>query len=171
MFTLAVPAWQLIARSAAIYLALMLGLRLFGKREVGQFTLFDLAMVLLISNAVQPAMTGPDTSLTGGLIIIATLLIVNFVIAYLRSSSPFAKRIFVGQPVILAQDGRWLMPALRRQGVTLDDCNMALREHGLAGIDEAKLVVLETDGTISVVPKDGSVLRGRKRVIRQRKFM
>lgn len=68
---LAIPVWQIIVRSVVIYVVLLLGLRVFGKREVGQSTVFDLVLVLLVANAVQPAMTGPDSSLTGGSVIIA----------------------------------------------------------------------------------------------------
>ncbi|MGH7863245.1 MAG: DUF421 domain-containing protein, partial [Candidatus Dormibacteraceae bacterium] len=78
MFTLGVPALEIILRSVAIYAALFVALRIFGKREVGQFTLYDLVFVLLVANAVQPAMTGPDSSLSGGLIIVATLAVINF---------------------------------------------------------------------------------------------
>ncbi len=77
MWEFVVPPWELAFRAALIYIALVVALRVFGKREVGQFTLFDLVLVLLVANAVQPAMTGPDTSLGGGLVIIATLLLVN----------------------------------------------------------------------------------------------
>src|SRR5437588_6752722 len=88
LFDLGEPVWALIVRSVVIYLVLLLGMRFFGKREVGQFTLFDLVFVLLVANAVQPAMTGPDQSLGGGLVIIVTLLLVNFVISFLRLRVP-----------------------------------------------------------------------------------
>ena len=74
LFGTAVPAWELALRSSVIYLVLLVGLRLSGKREIGQFTLVDLVLVLLVANAVQPAMTGPDSSLTGGVIIVLVLL-------------------------------------------------------------------------------------------------
>src|SRR5205807_6971190 len=81
---LAIPLWDLVLRCLVIYAALVVGLRLTGKREVGQFTLFDLVLVLLVANAVQPAMTGPDSSLAGGLVIIVVLLAVNTVVGRLR---------------------------------------------------------------------------------------
>src|SRR5438045_8687388 len=77
MWTLAVPWWELVVRSVVIYLALIVALRIFGKRQIGQFTIFDLALILLVANAVQPAMTGPGTSLLRGLIIIAPLVVVD----------------------------------------------------------------------------------------------
>lgn len=103
-----VPVLQIAFRSAAVYLALLLGLRAFGKREVGQFTLFDLALVLLVANAVQPAMTGPDSSLTGGLVIMVTLFTLNRVVAYLALRSPLARRLIEGRPTVIARSGHWL---------------------------------------------------------------
>src|ERR1700737_4728510 len=88
-----VPAVELGLRSAVIYLVLLIGLRIFGKREIGQFTTFDLVFILLVANAVQPAMTGPDNSLTGGVVIIAALILLNFAIGYLRVRVPFINRL------------------------------------------------------------------------------
>jgi uncharacterized membrane protein YcaP (DUF421 family) len=164
MWHLAIPAWQLVARSVAIYLALLIGLRLFGKREVGQFTLFDLVLVLLVANAVQPAITGPDSSVLGGLIIIGSLFALNWVIATVRGRSPLVRSLLEGKATIVGRDGAWIPTALKQAGLEVEDCMMALREHGFADISEASLVVLETDGSISVVPGSAPMLRGRRRV-------
>lgn len=157
-------------RSVVIYVALFVGLRLFGKREVGQFTLFDLVLVLLAANAVQPAITGPDSSLSGGLIIIAALFAVNGVVALIRVRSPLMRGLLAGHPTVLAQNGVWLPAALRREGIDEDDCMTALREHGLSDIKQSKLVVLEPDGSISVVPDGNEVLHSRHRVRTMRKI-
>ncbi len=164
MWQLALPVWQLVVRSAVIYIVLLLGLRLFGKREVGQFTLFDLVLVLLVANAVQPAITGPDTSLAGGLVIVVTLFGLNALVALLRVRSPMMRRLTEGQATVIARDGHWIDSALRREGLEREDCLMALREHGFATVDGVALAVLETDGTISVVPGDQNVRRGKRRV-------
>jgi uncharacterized membrane protein YcaP (DUF421 family) len=164
MWHLAIPAVDIAIRSAIIYLVLWAGLRLFGKREVGQFTLFDLVLVLLVANAVQPAMTGPDSSVTGGLIIIATLFILNRAIAFLRPRSPFLRGLVEGHATIIARDGHWIPTALHREELDEDDCVMALREHGFQDVTEVSLAVLETDGTISIVPGKTSLQKGRRRV-------
>jgi uncharacterized membrane protein YcaP (DUF421 family) len=160
----AIPIPSLALRAVAIYLALLLALRLFGKREVGQFTLFDLVLVLLAANAVQPAITGPDSSLLGGLVILAALFALNAVVARLATRLPALRRLTEGEPTIIARSGRWLASALAREGLTPDECLMALREHGVADVSEVALAVLETDGTISVVPSDTGMRRGRRRV-------
>lgn len=166
LFRFGEPAWAVILRSAAIFIVLLLGLRLFGKREIGQFTLFDLVFVLLVANAVQPAMTGPDTSLGGGFVIIGTLLLLNFAISRVRIRFPAFERLISGRSVILARDGIWLHDVLRREGISDEECLATLREHGVASIGETALVVLETDGSLSVVPKDRELHRGRRRKVR-----
>jgi uncharacterized membrane protein YcaP (DUF421 family) len=170
MWALQVPVWDLVIRSTAIYLAVLLALRLFGKREVGQFTLIDLVLILLLANAVQPAMTGPDTSLTGGLVIIATLIVVNRAIALARAKLPFVRRLVESSPTPLARDGKWISGALEREELSADDVMMALREHGLTNVSEVKMAVLEGDGMISVVPLDASKAgqrRPRTRIVRR----
>lgn len=163
MWQFTVPPWELALRSAVIYLAMIVVLRIFGKREVGQFTLFDLVLILLIANAVQPAMTGPDNSLSGGLVIIATLVLVNRVVAEARARVPLISRLLEAQPTVIARDGEWLTEAMDREEVAIEDGEMALREHGVADIAEVKLAVLESDGSISVVTKDAGKGSGRRR--------
>jgi uncharacterized membrane protein YcaP (DUF421 family) len=164
LLTLGVPAWDLALRCLVIYAALLIGLRLTGKREIGQFTIFDLVLVLLVANAVQPAMTGPDSSLLGGLVIIAALLGLNALVGQLRLRNPRLKTLLRGHPTVLVQDGRWLEAALDREGVDREEVLMAFREHGVDRVTDVKLAVLELDGTISVVPKDSPTIRTRRRV-------
>src|ERR671918_1809594 len=84
MFDMGTPAWNIAVRSALVFVALFVGLRLMGKRELGQMTVFDLVVILLVANAVQNAMVGPDTSLWGGLIAAGVLLVLNRAVAALR---------------------------------------------------------------------------------------
>ena len=115
--------------------------------------------------AVQPAMTGPDTSLTGGLVIIITLTIVNRLLAYARAHLPWVERLLQSPPTVLARDGKWIPEALAEEELLLEDCEMAIREHGIADVSEVALAVLESDGEISVAPREGSsVPRRRPRV-------
>lgn len=166
LFTLGESAGSLILRAASIYLILLLGLRVFGKREVGQFTLFDLVFVLLVANAVQPSMTGKDASLGGGFIIIATLLVLNLAVARLRIHFPLIERALESKSVIVARDGAWIPQKLKREGITEDEAMAALREHGVDSVKQTKLVVLEADGSLSVVPKDPAVAHRRRRNVR-----
>jgi uncharacterized membrane protein YcaP (DUF421 family) len=161
---LGVPAAELVLRCAVIYLVLLIGLRIFGKREIGQFTTFDLVFLLLVANAVQPAMTGPDNSLTGGMVIIAALIFLNFLIGYLQVRVPFINRLVAAPAVVVARNGRWLPDVLKREGVTPEEFMAALREHGVESIKEAKLVTLEADGSLSVVSNDQAKPHRRRHV-------
>jgi uncharacterized membrane protein YcaP (DUF421 family) len=151
MWTLGTPAVELVIRSSVIYAVFFGALRLFGKREIGQFTLFDLALVLLVANALQPAMTGPDSSLLGGLIILTTLFILNRAVAFLRVRSRLVRRIVEFGPTVIGRNGVWLLRELVQQGLDLVDVDAALREHGLDSVEQMKLATLEADGSISIV--------------------
>ena len=162
---LAIPPWDLVVRSMTIYLVLMVALRIFGKRELGQMTIFDLVLVLLVANAVQPAMTGPDSSLLGGLVIIATLFLLNWGVGWARLSSPVVSHLLQSPATVLASHGAWDPGSLKREGVDPDEAEMALREHGVSGVSDTVLVEMERDGSISVVPKqEGGRIRPRRRV-------
>ncbi len=154
---------ELVVRGVAVYAALLIALRIFGKREVGQFTLYDLVFILLVANALQPAMTGPDSSLTGGLALIVALVAANWIVGRL-DRLPAIHRLFTPAPAVIIRDGSYIPQVMDREGVTQDECEMAIREHGLSGAKDVKLGVLEADGTISVVPQASAVLRGKRRV-------
>jgi len=154
-----------VLRAVAVYAALLIALRVFGKREVGQFTLFDLVFVLLVANALQPAMTGPDYSLTGGLVLIAALVAANFLVGRLGRVPAF-RRVLESPPSILIKDGKLVPAALEREGMTEDELETAIREHGVAELKEVKLGVLEPDGSISIVPTDQAHARKSRRKVR-----
>jgi uncharacterized membrane protein YcaP (DUF421 family) len=168
VFELGIDWWEIILRTAIVYIALVAGLRFFGKREIGQMAPFDLVVILLIANAVQNAMVGTDTSLTGGLIAAATLLIVNFAIAQLRERSSHFRGFVEGESVVLISDGQLMAKQIRRQGIDMLDLEQAIREHGVAGVNDVRLAVLEVDGTISIVPREATGTIRTKRRFRQR---
>jgi len=168
MWQLTLSPVELVVRSVIVYALFLAALRLSGKRELGQFTIFDLALVLLASNALQPAITGPDSSIPAALIIVATLFILNRLVAYGRRHSLTLRRILDYSPTTVAEDGKWIDPAIAREGLDMDDLGAALREYGIESVDQVRLAVLEHDGSISVVPRDGSPVRIRARHRRYR---
>ncbi len=163
MWTLGVPPLELVARTIIVYIIFLAALRLFGKREIGQFTLFDLALVLLAANALQPALTGPDQSVTGGLIIVVTIFVLNRFVSVLRRRVPMVRRLLEFEPTVVGRDGAWLRAAVAGEELDQDDLDAALREHGLDSVKDVKLAVLEQDGSLSIVPNDGSAVRIRAR--------
>jgi uncharacterized membrane protein YcaP (DUF421 family) len=159
-----IGALAIAAKTALIYVFLVIGLRLLGKRELGQMSIYDLVLIVVLANSVQNAMVGSDTSLGGGLVAALTLLILNRVFTWLLVKYPALQHNLIGEPVLIAKDGRLLDEQLRQEGVTAEEVMAALREHGLERIEDARMCVLEVDGTISVVPKEAIIHRTRHRV-------
>lgn len=145
---------QIALRTGVIYLVVLIGVRLSGKREVGQMTPFDLTLLLLLSNSVQNAMTGPDTSLVGGIVAASTLLILNYLVGTVSGVNRGFRRIVQGEPSLLIHDGKAIEPHMAREHVSMDELNRALREHGIASVHDVALAVLEVDGSISCMKYD-----------------
>ena len=163
MWQLGTPPLELVARTAIVYILFFAALRLFGKREVGQFTIPDLALVLIAANALQPAVTGPDQSIPGALIIVLTIFFLNRLVSELRVRIPVVRRLLDFGPTVIGRDGHWHLPVLVREGLDLTDVTAALREHGLDDVAELKEATLEEDGSISIVAKDSAANRTRRR--------
>jgi uncharacterized membrane protein YcaP (DUF421 family) len=152
-----------VLRALLTYAALLLALRLFGKREVGQFTLYDLVFVLLVANALQPAMTGPDTSLTGGFVLIIALVGTNYLVGRFDRMPRF-HRLFTPAPAIIVRDGKYVPEVMRKEGVDQEEVEMSMREHGIVDLKDVQLGVLEPDGTISIVPAGTAISRTKHRI-------
>jgi uncharacterized membrane protein YcaP (DUF421 family) len=155
LFELSAPWWTFVLRATAIYALVMVLVRVSGKRAVGQFTPFDLVMLILIGNAVQNGINGGDNSLTGAAIMATTLIALNYGVAFVTSRSRRAERIIEGAPVVLARNGHLFEGVLRRQLVSRDDFREALRMNGIDDVAKVELALLETNGSISVVAKRG----------------
>jgi len=147
-------ALQIVLRTGVIYLVVLIGVRLCGKREVGQMTPFDLTLLLLISNSVQNAMTGPDTSLIGGVVAASTLLLMNYMVGTLSGRSRGFRRVVEGEPSLLIHDGKPIESHMEREHISMDELQRAVREHGIAQCSDVALAVLEVDGSISCLKYD-----------------
>ena len=140
---------EIALRTTVIYVVVLLGIRLTGKREVGQMTPFDLTLLLLLSNSVQNAMTGPDTSLAGGAVAAVVLVILNYFIADLAGANRRFRKFIQGQPSMLIHDGQVITSHMAKEHVSLDELRCAMREHGIADFHQVAIGVLEVDGSIS----------------------
>ncbi len=153
LFELAMPWWEFVLRATVVYFVVLAMVRLSGKRTVGQFTPFDLIVVVLLGTAVQNSLIGEDVSLLGGLILAATLIAWNWLVGFATARSTMLDRIVEGSPVLLGRDGELFEAVLRRQNIGRLDVEEALRDNGIADVSGAALVTLEVDGTITVVPR------------------
>jgi uncharacterized membrane protein YcaP (DUF421 family) len=164
---------EIFLRTAAIYIVVLAGVRLSGKREVGQMTPFDLTLLLLLSNAVQNAMTGPDTSLMGGVVAASTLLLLNYLVAEVSGGNRRFRKFVQGQPSLLIHDGQVIEAHLAKEHVSMDELQRALREHGIATAKDVALAVLEVDGSISCLkyddlnPNANNHLAQRRRILQK----
>ena len=145
-----------------VYVVLVVGLRLLGKRELGQMSVYDLVLIVILGNAVQNAMINNDNTLGGGVVAAFVLLLANRVLNVMIVRSPKVERALVGEPVLIVSDGVVLQGAMDRQGITRDQLEAALREHGYDSLDGIHSVILEVDGSMSVVPRQASVTRTRR---------
>lgn len=161
---------QIVIRTGAVYLLILIGVRLSGKREVGQMTPFDLVLLLLLSNSVQNAMTGPDTSLAGGAVAASTLLILNYLLAGFSGSNRRFRRLIEGEPSLLVHDGKVVESHMTKERVSMDELHRALREHGINSCDQVALAVLEVDGSISCLKYD-EITPGASTHLARRRFI
>src|SRR6266478_3081498 len=118
---------EIALRTGVIYCLVLIGIRISGKREVGQMTPFDLTLLLLLSNSVQNAMTGPDTSLAGGAVAAATLLVLNYLLAEVAGVNRRFRRFIQGQPSLLVHDGEIIASHMAREHISMDALQAALR--------------------------------------------
>ncbi len=156
LFQLSAPWWHFVLRSIVIYLMVMLLVRLSGKRAVGQFTPFDLVLLILIGNAVQNGLNGGDNSMTGAAILATCLIALNYLAAWLSSRSATARKLIEGVPTVLAKDGHIFHDVLRRELVSKSDFHEAMRQADCQDVEQIYMATLETDGHISVMKRKGA---------------
>jgi uncharacterized membrane protein YcaP (DUF421 family) len=150
MWHLVEPWWELVLRGSLVYLVLFLLFRFSGKRQAGQMTPFDLLLLLIISNAVQNAMVGSDTSLPGGLLVAAVLILWNQLLGWITSRSRRVEALVDGRPEVLVHNGQVFTDVLARNRLSLEELRSALRREGCFDLNEVAFAVLETNGAISV---------------------
>ena len=154
MLHLAMPWWLFMLRACVVYFVLLAMIRASGKRTMGQFTPFDMLLVVLLGNAVQNALLGEDTSVAGGLLLAVTLISLNWIVGFVSARSEKVEALIEGSPVLLARDGEVYRDVLRKELISRADFDKALREAGCEAIDEVKLAVLETNGHITIIKRD-----------------
>ena len=150
LFTLGISPGEKVLRSLLVFAFLLVALRLGGKRELAQINVLDLVVLLLVSNALQNAMIGADNSLLGGIIGASVLFGANYGFVHLTFRSARARRLLEGSPRVLVENGQVIPSALRREAMTRTELLSLIHERGFGGFEDVSLVVLETNGHISV---------------------
>jgi len=145
---------RIIFSTLVIYLFIVIAIRLFGKKELAQLSVVDMVFILLISNAVQNAMVGPDSSLSGGLVAASTLFVVNYIFKKLQYQFPKLGKLIEGDAIMLIYKGKVIDDHLRKAQITVDELLEAVREHGVPTVKEVDLAILEVDGNISVLSNE-----------------
>lgn len=167
MLAPSVPLWEIVFRTVIVYIVVFALLRVAGKRELGQMSVTDLVVILVIANAVQNSLNAGDVSLTGGLVSAVTLVAMNLLLDRFGRRLPFFRRFVVEEPTLLLQDGKPLEENMEHEGIVLDEIEMSAREHGIADLKDVSAAILEADGSISIIPKEGGKIRRSHRRIRQ----
>ncbi len=142
---------QVILRCIAVYIFVIIAIRVFGKKELAQLSVIDLVFILLISNSVQNAMVGPDTSLAGGMLAAMSLFIVNYILKRTLYKHKHASELLQGKAVLLVYKGVVQTDNLARAEITEEELQAAIREHGVEDASCVDLAMLEVDGNISVI--------------------
>lgn len=143
-----------VYRSIIIYFFLMLLLRISGKRTLAEITVFDFVLILIIGDASQQSITGPDYSIVNALIIVGTLILLDTMLSFIKSRFRKVERVMDGSPLILLKDGECIKPNLNITGVDEEDIlEAARRDHGLENMKQIKYAILEKDGGIYIIPE------------------
>ncbi len=153
---------QIIISTVAVYLFIIIAIRLFGKKELSQLSVVDLVFILLISNSVQNAMVGSNSTLSGGLVAAGALFVVNYLFKEVLYHFPKFNRLVQGDTVLLIYKGKLIRKNVEKAKLTMDEIMEAIREHGVSKIEEVDLAVLEVDGNISVLSNEFSHMTVKK---------
>lgn len=153
MWNMTVPWWELIVRGVIVYVFLIVLLRATGKRQIGQMAPFDLVLLLVLSNAVQNAMNGGDNSIIAGGISAVALVATNWLVGYFTYRNKRMESLVEGRPEVLIHNGRLFPKAMAHTMITQHELMTALRQAGCGAVEEVRAAMLETDGSISVIPK------------------
>ena len=148
------PILDIVIRSLAVYVFMVVAVRIFGKNQLSQLNAGDVILLLLISNAVQNAMVGPNNTLLGGIVAALVLFVANFIVKRYIFRSKFVKELIEDQPHILVKDGKVFADILKKVQISEDELEESIHEHGIETVAEVKLAILEVDGNISVISID-----------------
>ena len=154
MWSLSLPWWEFVLRAAIVYFFLLISLRLSGKRQIGEFSPFDLVLLLILSNAVQNSMNGGDNSVLAGLILSGSLILMNHLMGYLTFRSKKVESLVEGTPKVLIHNGKINEGVRISERMTDREIEEVLRNQGILKISDVRYAIIEINGKISVIKKE-----------------
>ena len=155
LFQLSAPWWHFVLRGLVMYVLVTVLMRMSGKRAMGQFTPFDMILLILAGNTVQNGINGGDNSLSGACLMAGTLFALNWLVAWMSSRSIGFRWLVEGRPTLLAEDGQVFRDVLRRQLVSDADFDVAMRLAGCARVEDLRRAILQPNGHIMIETADG----------------
>ncbi|MBA2405147.1 MAG: DUF421 domain-containing protein [Bdellovibrionales bacterium] len=154
MWDLSTPWVELVLRASAIFIGLFILFKIWGKKHFGEMTAFDFIILLIMSEAVQNSLVDGDESVTGGLIVIATFMVLTSLMNILSFYSRKAEKFFSGTPKVIIRDGKLMEEVLKKERISLQELLEQIRENGVLHLKDIGLAVLEANGKISVIKKE-----------------
>jgi uncharacterized membrane protein YcaP (DUF421 family) len=146
---------DLVARSVIVFFAIFFVTRVVGRRELSTMEPFDLILLIVTGDLVQQGVTQSDYSLTGAMTVIATIALLTVGLSYLSFKIPRLRPVLDGEPLVLVEDGEVIERNLRRERITIDELLAEARLQQIGSLDKVRFAVLETNGAISFITRDG----------------
>jgi uncharacterized membrane protein YcaP (DUF421 family) len=146
---------DLVIRATVVFFFILLITRVIGRRQLSELEPFDLILLVVLGDLVQQGITQSDESVTGALIVISTIALLSVIVSWLSYRVPQLRRVTEGEPIVLVQDGKPIERNMRRERITLDDIQEELRRSQIASVGEVAWAILEDDGHISCIPRQG----------------
>ena len=154
MWNLSMPWFEFIVRASVIFLVLFLMFKIWGQKHIGEMAPFNFVILLIMSEALQNSLVKNDTSIIGGLIVVATLMVLASTMSVLSFYSRRAERFLEGTPKVIIRDGKLMDEILKKERISLPELFEAIRENGVLHLDDVSLAMLEANGKISVIKKE-----------------
>jgi uncharacterized membrane protein YcaP (DUF421 family) len=151
---------EIVLRATAVYFFVYILLRVMGKRELGELSAFELVLLVMIGDLVQQAVTQEDYSVTGAILAVGTIAFWVLLSSYLSFRFKKAQAVLESFPVLVVRDGSIQREALKAERVSIDELANAARMQGIADLGTVAYAVLESDGSLSFVQKDGAQRQG-----------
>ena len=154
MFEFGTPWWQLIVRAVVVYIVLFVLIRLSGKHTLGELSIFDLIVVIVLGSAVRTSLIGNDKSLQGGLMVVVVLLLLDWISTWVSTHFTRGDRWLQGKPVLLARDGELFEDVLKHCKIPRSNFVSSMRKHGCRDLQMIELAILEPNGSITVQKRE-----------------